>query len=66
MMKQMLQKALHDHMAGAVPAGADDGAQAREAAGEAGVGVKVSIPLFCSLTRYRFSLTFRCFLCAGN
>ena len=65
MMKQMLQKALHDHMAGAVP-GADGGAQARDAAGEAGAGVNVSIPLFYSLTRYRFSLTFRCFLCAGN
>ena len=43
MMKQMLQKALHDHMAGAVPAGADDGAQARYAAGEAGAGVHVSL-----------------------
>ncbi len=49
MMKQMLQKALHDHMAGAVP-GADAGAQARDAAGEADAGVNVSIPLFRSLT----------------
>ena len=49
MMKQMLQKALSDHMAGAVP-GADGGAQARDAAGEAGAGVNVSIPLFRSLT----------------
>ena len=65
MMKQMFQSFLRDHMAGAVPA-ADVGAQARDAAGEAGAGVNVSIPLFYSLTRYRFSLTFRCVLCAGN
>ena len=65
MMKQMFQSFLHDHMAGAV-SGADAGAQARDAAGEAGAGVNVSIPLFHALTRYRFSLTFRCFLCAGN
>lgn len=49
MMKQMLQKALREHMAGAVPAGADVSAAARE--GEAGAGENVSsIPLWRALS----------------